>query len=327
MPTKNTPQGQPTTGPLESDFSEFQRPAREDWRREAERALKGAPFDKVLVTRTFEGFAVQPLQDATDLASVAHRPGLSGFTAARSSGAPFLVAESVDLPDPAAAGQVLAEELERGLTAIRLALHPASNEGLDPEPVDSGTRAAPGIALRSVADLALVLGTADLAARPIQILADETALGLLALVVAHARANGVDERALAGCVAADPLGKLARTGGLGRSLDACYRDLAACAAWATAHAPGVRVVAARGAPFGDGGASVVEELACVLASAVSYLRALEDRGIEPSVAAATCHFEFTIGPDFFMEVAKLRAARLLWGRVLEASSAGEGAAA
>jgi methylmalonyl-CoA mutase len=327
MVKRNTSKGRPAAGPLAADFSEFGRPSREDWREEAEKALGGAPFDKVLVTRTIEGFPVQPLPDAADLEGVAHRPGLSGLAAARPPGAPFLVAESVDLPEPAAAGHVLAEELERGLTAIRLALHPASCSGLDPEPLDSGTRAAPGIALRSVEDLALVLGSADPAARPIQILADETALGLLALVAAHARAIGADERLLRGCVAADPLGKLARTGGLDRSLDACYRDLAACAAWATAHAPDLRVVAARGAAFGDGGASAVEELACVMATAVSYLRALEDRGIGPSAAAAACHFEFTIGPDFFMEVAKLRAARLLWGRVLEACGVGQGATA
>ncbi len=333
MPNRTTSRGTPATGPLAADFSEFERPSREDWRQEAERSLKGAPFDKSLVGRTIEGFAVQPMHDAADLDAVTHDPGLPGFPpwargcrAARPPGAPFLISQSVDATEPAVAGRVLAEELARGLTAIRLALHPAAGEGRDPEVDVPGAQGSAGIALRSAADLGLILDAADLAALPLQLVADETALGLLALVAAHVRATGGTAESLMGCVAADPLGKLARTGGLGRSLEDCYRDMADCAAWAGARAPGLRVAAVRGAPYGDGGASAVEELACVLATAVEYLRALGERGIETASAADTIHFELTVGSDFFTEMAKLRAARLLWGRVLEVAGVGNSAA-
>jgi methylmalonyl-CoA mutase len=325
MPTDTAPGTQEKLAFLEPDFSKFPRPSREEWREEAEQALKGAPFEKALVTRLHEGFAVQPIHDAADLEGLGHGPVLPGLDPAAGP-PPFLVAQSLDVADPAAAGRILADELERGLSAVRLALHPAARSGLDPAPGEHGAVADGGIALRSADDLARILGDADPTARPIQIVADETAFGLLALVAAHTRATGAGERGLAGCVAADPLGKLARTGGIDRPLDDCYRDMAACAAWAAERAPELRVAAARGVCFAEGGASADWELACVLACAVEYLRALDERGIGPAVAAGALHFEFAVGADFFLEVAKLRAARLLWARVLEVAGAGEGAA-
>jgi len=88
--------------------------------------------------------------------------------------------------------------------------------------------------------------------------------------------------------------------------------------WAECNAPGLKTIAVEGFAWSEGGAGAVQELACTMAAAVQALREAENRGIEAGRAAARCFFSFSVGTDFFTEIAKFRAARLLWARIVQA---------
>ena len=110
-------------------------------------------------------------------------------------------------------------------------------------------------------------------------------------------------------------------------LASAYDDMALVAQWAAAAAPGLATVAVRADLYHEAGGSAVHELAFALATGAAYLRALTERGVAIDTAAAAVALHFAIGGQFFMEVAKLRAARLLWAQVVAAFGASPAAGA
>ena len=121
-----------------------------------------------------------------------------------------------------------------------------------------------------------------------------------------------------GIVGADPIGALAADGKLPASLDAHYDSLAAAARWATVNAPHLRTVFVRSDVYSNGGANDVQEVASVLATATAYLRALCERGLTIDEAASQIAFAFSMGANFFLQIAKLRAVRPLWAQIVGA---------
>lgn len=116
----------------------------------------------------------------------------------------------------------------------------------------------------------------------------------------------------------DPLGQLARDGRLPRDLDGIHDVMAQLTAWAQANAPQLQTITVQGNPYHNGGASATQELAFALATAVEYLRAMQARGLSVDDAAPRFRFALSIGSNFFMEIARLRAARLLWAKIVQA---------
>ena len=95
--------------------------------------------------------------------------------------------------------------------------------------------------------------------------------------------------------------------------------------WAGDHAPQLRTVAAYGLPYHEAGGSAVQELAFTLAVALHHLRTLQERGLDVEIVAPRIQFSFAVGAHFFLEIAKLRAARLLWSEIVAACGASEAA--
>jgi len=117
----------------------------------------------------------------------------------------------------------------------------------------------------------------------------------------------------------DPLGELVTHGSLPQSLEAAFEEMAGRSRSAIPAAPGLHAVRICGHVYSDAGGNAVQELAFALATGVEYLRQLEARGIGVNRAAPCFGFAFSIGADFFMAVAKFRAARMLWSRIISAS--------
>lgn len=117
----------------------------------------------------------------------------------------------------------------------------------------------------------------------------------------------------------DPIGVLAKEGSLPQSLDAALGLAGELAVWAKAVLPEARSLSVSTAPYHDAGATAAQELGVALSTGAAYLRALEAAGLSVEEAAAQIEFELQVGADVFVEIAKLRVARRLWGRVLEAS--------
>jgi methylmalonyl-CoA mutase len=274
------------------------------WRKTVEAELKGVPFDKKLVTRTPEGVAINPLYTRIDLAgisSVETVPGRPPFVRGVKSfgykSSTWEVAQEIAAETPAAFNRSLLSDLMTGQNSVVM---PSCAYGYTEE------------------ELATALQGVELTALPVHFEAGVRADGGATLFLKLARSRGLDTRQLTGSVTLDPLAFWIRRGGLHMNVSTAFDELAVWVKQASKDAPHVRTVGVDTTPWSDAGGTAVHELAFALAAAAEVLGALAERGIEPATTATKIQCRFAIGPQFFMEIAKFRALRGLWSRLLKA---------
>lgn len=283
------------------------------WREAAERDLKGVPFDK-LVSRTRDGIVVEPLytSDHPQRRGAPDRvPGRPPFTrgclAARASDEPWHVATALRAGDPAQAADLASYDARHGASAFRLVLDDAARGALVPHE-DAAAAGRGGVCVwnADALDTALAGEGCERAA----VVVDG---GLAGAVVGAALATRGTRPVVAGV---DPLGTLARDGALPVSLDRAFAMMADIVAWSGER--DLLPVTVSGIPYAEGGAPAALELGLVLATGVEYLRRLEMSGVDPDAAAPRMVLELGLGRDMFVDLAKVRAARLTWERVTSA---------
>ena len=304
-------------------LDEFTPPTDEEWKAACEALLKGAPFEKKMFTKTYEGITFDPMytrKHTEDILPKGIMPGmgdyLRGVDAAGYIGKPWGIAQACDETLPAENNELLRHEHDKGATIYHIVLDTASRAGVDARQAE--TVGDTGTSVTTVEDMHVLLTGLDLAKFPLYVYAGANAVPLLALVAAARRASGEDMAEVRGIVGADPIGALAADGKLPASLDAHYDSLAAAARWATVNAPHLRTVFVRSDVYSNGGANDVQEVASVLATATAYLRALCERGLTIDEAASQIAFAFSMGANFFLQIAKLRAVRPLWAQIVGA---------
>lgn len=304
-------------------LTEFPPVTPDQWKALVESELKGAPFDKKMFSPSYEGIVARPIYRPEDVAGLDPAASLPGFApyvrGTRASGyldRAWEVSQEIAEPEVAAFNDTARAGLARGLTALNMVLDQATRNGADPDWAMPDEVGAGGLSLASMDDLHRALDGIDLASVPLFIRSGASGMPCAALLVALARKRKVELRALKGCIEIDPLGVLAHSGKLPQSLDAAYREMAALTGWAAVHAPGLQTIGVHSRAWHEAGGSAVQELAFTLATAVEYLRAMNARGLEVDQVAPRVRFAFTVGTQFFTEIAKLRAARMLWARVV-----------
>jgi methylmalonyl-CoA mutase len=316
-----------TTKPT-SLFADFAAASPADWRKAAEESLDGAPFEKKLITRTYEGIDLRPIYTREDTATLPESwPGLPPYTRGsdplgqRAQG--WSICQEADGTDATAFNAALLSDLKCGQNAVSLPLQPAVRLGLDP--AKAGLPTERGLALTSVNDVDRALRGVDLSAVPVFAHAGVAAGAVTALLTAWLKVQGRPATDLHGAILADPIGELVNAGTLPVSLEKAYDEMAQLELKVRTDGLALRTVGVNAALWAEAGANAVQELAFGLASGVEYLRALNARGLTADQAAPRFLFTYALGSNLFMEIAKLRAARLLWARAVEA--AGGGAAA
>ncbi|PIE55357.1 MAG: methylmalonyl-CoA mutase [Dethiosulfovibrio peptidovorans] len=314
-------QSQPREFPPVS-FNEFTPPSYEEWKQEAETALKGAPFEKKLLTRTHEGIVLQPIYTADSTKDLRHPlslPGQTDYIRGTSPsgyvGAPWGIAQPCDDRSPDVAHDVLTRELNKGADTVHLVLDEASLTGTNPF---SRAEAISGISLTTKEDAQKLVGDMKLGFQTIHSFVGASALPLLSLLSAGSSERENTLRSSQGCIGADPIGVLAEKGALSCSMENLLDQMAQTVRWASGFAPGLRTILVRGDVYHDGGGSAVQELAYAMSTGIAYVRALQDRGLDVNAIAAQIRFSFPLGANFFMEIAKLRAARMFWAQVVQA---------
>ena len=271
-----------------------------DWRALVEQGLKGAQWAR-LVGKTADGIALEPLYRETDIATASDASGMPGaapFVRGARQGA-WAIRQAYEHPDPEQTNRDILADLAGGVSAIELIV---------------GAR---GVAIESAADLDLALADVILEAAPVSLDAGADALSAAQLL--RDKLRGVAAPGTAFNL--DPLGAKLR----GETLDA-----AACfgfAASAAAELPHARALRADARLVHEAGGSEAQEIAYALNAGINYLRGLTATGLSAEQAAKTIAFALSIGPDVLIETAKLRALRLCWARVLEASNVPAGARA
>lgn len=292
-------------------FAEFPAATPADWRKLAEESLAGAPFEKKLVTRTAEGIDLRPIYTADDVAALSETwPGLPPYVrdteplGRRAAG--WHICQDPGLSDPAACNATLLRDLQRGQNAVSLTLPPL---GQGPQLADAKT-------------VAQTLAGVDLQAVPIFVQAGLAAAPATARLTAWLKEQGRAEADLHGAVLADPLAVLLTTGALPVSFEQAGDDMAEHTRQVRAAQQELRTIGVDASRWADAGAHAVQELAAGLATGIEYLRALHRRGIGSDGAAPRFLFTFALGSNLFMEIAKLRAARLVWARAVAAAGGG-----
>ncbi len=306
-------------------LSDFEKPSYEEWREAATAALKGAPFEKKLLTDTPEGITLQPIFNKSDLEGIAHMgsvpgaaPFVRGSRAQSGPREPWEVCQSVSRATPKEVNDMLAREIERGCTGVNLVLDTAARRGVDPDEADEGEVGKDGVSMATAADLDECFKGIDVAGLPLTVNCGDAVLPFIALLGAHLKKAGKNPADLSGTVGSDPLGVLAQRGSLCAPVEHSFTEMSTLAKWAVDNAPGLRTVVVRTHPYHDAGASVVDELGFAIATGAQYMRVLVESGIPVNDAARQMCMEFSVDSRFFISIAKLRAARLLWSRVVEA---------
>jgi methylmalonyl-CoA mutase len=277
--------------------AEFPTATREQWRKLVEGVLKGAPFEKRLVAKTYDGLAVEPLYPRN-----ADAQPVFG----RMPGAAWTIMQRVDHPDPAAANALALHDLENGANGLAVVFAGA------PGAYGFGVAASEEATRRALDGVHLDAGIAlDL---------DPGAQGELVapLVAALVKRRGTAPAATDIRFGLDPIGAAASRGG--SSMPWSRQALAFSAAISDLRAQGFRgpFAAPDGRVIHNAGGSEAQELAYVLAVAVAYLRALEANGIALDTARGMIYFRLAADADQLLTIAKFRALRKLWARVEEA---------
>jgi len=278
--------GRETNAPL--TFDEFPAATPEEWRVAAESTLKGASFEKKLITQTPEGIALQPIYFASPDAPAAATPSV------KYGG---LLAQEIPFSEPAAFNRALLASLMAGQNCAPIPRH---------------------LEIRNLADLRAALDGVDLSAAPLIHWAGASALPMLALVAAIAEERGVQIASWTESVLGDPLSEWVENGLPDLTLSAALDEMATTLRWGYEKAPRFRLIGVRAHLWGDAGATATDELAFALATATEYLRELSQRGLAVEDITPRLCVSLSLDSRIFMQIAKLRAAREAWARIVEA---------
>lgn len=318
----------------ELTLDEFEPSSYEAWRKEAEASLKGAPFEKKLISKTYEGIDLQPIYNKEDLADATFVNTLPGFfpflrgdEALGYQTEPWDICQKLNYATPKDFNSAARHDLQRGLTALNMWLDKASRDGNDPEQAKVGEVGYGGLSISCLQDLKKALDGIDLNQVPLFVRSGASALPFAALLFALARKKtaGMEggTKGMLGCVEMDPIGVISHEGTLPQSLDNAYREMLIFTKWAKENAPKLQTICVHTRSYHESGANAVQELAIAMATGVEYLREMIKRGMAVDEVAPRIRFAFTVSSNFFMEIAKLRAARVLWARIVKAFGGSE----
>ncbi|MCK5764776.1 MAG: acyl-CoA mutase large subunit family protein [Bacteroidales bacterium] len=282
-------------------FSEFPPVSTSDWEAMIKKDLKGADYEKKLVWNTREGFNVKPYYRDEDLQGIdaaATLPGAFPFVRGNKvKGNDWYIRQNIRVNKVEAANKKALDILMKGVNSLGFVLD--DNKEYSKEDLDGLCRNI----FAEIVELNFVCGRQA-----------ENIAGLyLDLVQQYNR----DFRKVHGSVNFDPLGRLVIKGNYYDSFD---EDFERCRRLInlTTNLPNFSVITVNGRNFHHAGSSIVQELAFSLAAGAEYLTQLSERGLSVDKVATGMRFNFSIGPDYFMEMARIRAARQLWANIVKA---------
>ncbi len=291
--------------PREALFGEFPPQTKEQWIEFIEKTLKGEGIEK-LYWDTVEGLRVPPFYVLEDLEGLDHVdtvPGRPPFRRGTRSGG-WKIDEEVWAGTIAEARRLALRGIEGGLDSVTFR-------------IDLTEEGVAGVPVVTQADMDTLLEGLPLEGRALGVVTTATPTPALAMLLNSMRTHGLDASALEGIIHADPLGWMETHGRPPRPWDTVFAELASAVQYAESETRGVRVVSVGSHVYHEAGASIVEELAFTLAKGVEYMVQLTSRDVAVDVAARRVAFSFAVGSNYFMEIAKLRAARTLWSNIME----------
>lgn len=278
-------------------FSEFKAPTRQEWLDKIEKDLKGADFNKRLVWRTNEGFNVQPFylkEDVEKLKTPESLPGEFPFVRGNKKNSnEWYVRQEIEATDAKEANAKALDILNRGVDSLSFHIH---GKDISKEFVETLLQ---GIECEIVE---LNFNTCK-----------RSTLELAEILKAYFEQKGYDKKKITGSFDWDPMEKMLRKGNDLTAVLPIAKDLVE----AMKEYPNFRTVAVNAVSLNNSGAYIVQELGYALAWGNEYMNQLVEAGIDADTAANNIKFNLGISENFFMEMAKFRAARMLWAEIVK----------
>ena len=295
-----------------------------DWEALARSDLKGAAPESLAWT-TPEGIVVNPLYTAADLEGLAHLGGMPGFApfvrgprATMYANRPWTIRQYAGFSTAEESNRFYKEGLRNGQMGLSVAFDLATHRGYDSDhPHVVGDVGKAGVAIDSVEDMKVLFDGIPLDRMSVSMTMNGAVLPVLAGFIVAGEEQGVDRAKLSGTIQNDILKEFMVRNTYIYPPAPSMRIVADIIAYTARHMPKFNSISISGYHMQEAGATCVQELAFTLADGLEYVRAARARGLDVDAFAPRLSFFFAIGMNFFMEVAKLRAARLLWARLVQ----------
>ena len=305
--------------PRPSEQPTVEQPTLDEWGKTVSRELKGAGVDD-LTWKTPEGIAVKSLYTDEDLANVEHLGGLPGFApfvrgprASMYVGRPWTIRQYAGFSTAEASNAFYRKNLAAGQAGLSVAFDLATHRGYDSdhERVEGDVGKA-GVAIDSVEDMKILFDGIPLERMSVSMTMNGAVLPVLAMYIVAAEEQGADQASLSGTLQNDILKEFMVRNTYIYPPGPSMRIVADIIGYTAGHMPRFNPISISGYHMQEAGATAVQELAFTIADGIEYVRAAIAAGLEVDRFAPRLSFFFGIGMNFFMEVAKLRAARVLW---------------
>ena len=293
------------------------------WTTLATRELKGKAAES-LTWNTLEGIAVKPLYTADDAATLPHMggvPGAAPYTrgvkATMYAGRPWTIRQYAGFSTAEESNAFYRKALAMGQQGVSVAFDLATHRGYDSDhPRVEGDVGKAGVAIDSVEDMKILFDGIPLEKISVSMTMNGAVIPILASFIVAGEEQGVDRAALSGTIQNDILKEFMVRNTYVYPPEPSMRIIADIIEYTAREMPKFNSISISGYHMQEAGANLTQELAFTLADGREYVRAAIARGMKVDDFAPRLSFFFAIGMNFFMEIAKLRAARLLWHRIM-----------
>ncbi len=304
-------------------MSEFAKKTLADWQALAKKDVKSDSLGK-LDWHTPEGIKVKPLYTAADLENIQHVDTLPGFPpfvrgprATMYAHRPWTIRQYAGFSTAEDSNAFYRANLAAGQMGLSVAFDLATHRGYDSDhPRVVGDVGKAGVAIDSVEDMKILFDGIPLDKMSVSMTMNGAVLPVLAGYIVAAEEQGVSQDKLSGTIQNDILKEFMVRNTYIYPPTPSMRIVADIIAYTSQHMPKFNSISISGYHMQEAGATAVQELAFTLADGLEYVRYALARGLKIDDFAGRLSFFFAIGMNFFMEVAKLRAARLLWARLI-----------
>ena len=294
------------------------------WEKIAQKELRERELHS-LTRHTLEGIDVKPFYTAQDTKDLPHMGGIAGaapFTrgvkATMYAGRPWTIRQYAGFSTAEESNAFYRKALAAGQQGVSVAFDLATHRGYDSDhPRVIGDVGKAGVAIDSVEDMKTLFDQIPLGEISVSMTMNGAVVPILASFIVAAQEQGVDQSALSGTIQNDILKEFMVRNTYIYPPEPSMRIVADIIEYTAQHMPKFNSISISGYHMQEAGATLVQELAYTLADGREYVRAAIARGMDVDAFAGRLSFFFAIGMNFFMEAAKLRAARLLWHRVME----------
>ena len=304
-------------------MADFPKKSLRDWSTLATKERRGEPPEQLTV-KTAEGVSVKALYTAADLGGIDHLDSLPGFApflrgpkATMYAGRPWTVRQYAGFSTAEESNAFYRKNLEAGQTGLSVAFDLATHRGYDSDhPRVVGDVGKAGVAIDSVEDMKILFDGIPLDKMSVSMTMNGAALPIMAMYIVAAEEQGVEPDMLSGTIQNDILKEYVARGTYIFPPKPSLRLITNIFSYAAEHLPRFNTISVSGYHMREAGATAAQEIGFTMADAIEYVQAFIDSGLAVDSFAPRISFIFEIHNNFLEEVAKFRAARRLWARLM-----------